>query len=41
MNRTGSVDPQGARFASDLDDRPALSARILAIDDEPLNTRVL
>ncbi len=41
MNRTGSVDPQGARFASDLEDRPALSARILAIDDEPLNTRVL
>jgi signal transduction histidine kinase len=41
MNRTGSVDPQAARLTGDLENRAALSARILAIDDEPLNTRVL
>jgi len=41
MNQAGRADLRAVPFAGDRQDRPATSASILAIDDEPLNTRVL
>jgi PAS domain S-box-containing protein len=41
MNQAGKADRYAAYRARDRDGRLAASARILAIDDEPLNTRVL
>jgi len=41
MHHTVNVGLQHARLTGDSSDHPAVSARILAIDDEPLNTRVL